>query len=235
MLRLFVPALCLVAALSCEAQTPPKFKASVSPLSPASTSAGLPPGAKSAVEDGLRAFSRGDLQGAELAFRKFLALAPDNPTGLVNLGVVEYRLKHLEDAEKLLKRAVRVKPEAAPAWLALGVVYYEEDRLDAALAELSQAVLLEPKNAQAHNYLGVTVGRKGWNDGAEQELEDAVEIDPDYAEAHFNLALFSLQRSPPAIELARRHYQRALDLGAQRDPAIEKELDQGIAPAAQEK
>jgi len=235
--RLQVLAIYFLAVLACDAQTAPKFKTTVSPLATPSAPAiaGLSAEAKDAVETGLGAFARGDLEKAQEAFRAFLALSPDNPTGLVNLGVVEYRLKHLEEAERLLKRAVRVKPEAAPAWLALGVIYYEADNLDAALAELSQAVFLEPKNARAHNYLGVTVGRKGWNSGAEQEMETAIEIDPDYAEAHFNLALFSLQRSPPAVELARRHYQKALDLGAARDPMIEKELEEGSAAGAQER
>ncbi len=224
----------LLLALLSGARAAPAFHASVFPLSPTygGSMTGISSTAKDAVATGLRAFARGDLEHARTAFVKFLALVPDNPTGLVNLGVVEYRLKHLEEAERLLKRAVRVEPAAATAWLALGVIYYEEDNLDGALAELSQAVLLEPKNAQAHNYLGVTVGRKGWTSGAEQELETAIEIDPNYADAHFNLALFSLQRSPPAVELARRHYQQALDLGAPRDPVLEKELDASGAAAA---
>jgi len=216
-----VAVLCLV--LPCMAQNAPKFRSGVRPLE--TSSAGLSPEAKALIENGLRDFNMGDFERAEKAFRSFLELAPDDPTGLVNLGVAEYRLKHFEDAERLLKRAVRVKPDVAQAWLALGVLYYESDKLDAALAELSQAVLLDPKNARAHNYLGVTIGRKGWTSGAEQELENAIELDPDYAEAHFNLALFSLRRSPPAVELARRHYQKALDLGAPRDPLLEKELE----------
>jgi Flp pilus assembly protein TadD len=119
---------------------------------------------------------------------------------------------------------VRLQPEAAPVWLTLGVLYCDQEKLDAALAALSQAVLLDPKNPRAHNYLGVTVGKKGWYLGAEAELRKAVELDPNYAEAHFNLAIFYLQRDPPAVELARRHYNQALDLGAKPDPLLEKEL-----------
>jgi Tfp pilus assembly protein PilF len=75
-----------------------------------------------------------------------------------------------------------------------------------------------------HQYLGVTIGQKGWYSGAEDEMRKAIEIDPSYAEAHFNLAVFYLQRNPPAIELARRHYERALELGAPPDPDVEKSL-----------
>ncbi len=180
--------------------------------------------AKQAADAALSAFSNGDMLAARKGFKELLALAPDNLTGLVNLGSVEYRLKNSEDAEKLLKRAVRIDPDAAPAWLTLGVIYYDQDKPDAALAALSRAVLLDPKNPRAHNYLAVAIGRKGWFDGAESELQRALELDPDYAEAHFNLAVIYLKRSSPPIELARRHYQKALDLGAARDPLVEKEL-----------
>ena len=108
----------------------------------------------------------------------------------------------------------------------LGVIYYDQNKLDRALAALAQAVLFEPKDARAHHFLGVTIGKKGWYLGAEDEMRKAIELNPDYAEAHFNLAVFYLQRSPPAVELARRHYQKALDLGAAPDPQVEK----GIGP-----
>ena len=55
-------------------------------------------------------------------------------------------------------------------------------------------------------------------------MRKAISLEPEYAEAHFNLAVFYLQRNPPAVELARRHYQRALDLGAAPDPDVAKQL-----------
>ncbi|MEA3188789.1 MAG: hypothetical protein QOD99_2619 [Chthoniobacter sp.] len=180
--------------------------------------------ATAAAQAGLAAFGKDDMKGARIQFQKLLALAPENLTALVNLGSVEYRLHHNEEAEKLLKRAVRLNPDAGLAWLTLGVVYNEQNKSDAALASLSQAVLLEPKNARAHNALAATLWRKGWYLGAEDELKKTVELDPDFADAHFNLALVYLRRTPPAIELARRHYQRARDLGAAADAGIEKQL-----------
>jgi tetratricopeptide (TPR) repeat protein len=184
-----------------------------------------PSEAQKAENAGVKAFQKGDLEAARKDFEKLLQLAPDNLIGLMNLGAVEYRLKLYAAAEKHLKRVVRLQPETAAAWLTLGVLYCDQDKLDAALAALSQAVLLDPKNPRAHNYLGVTVGRKGWYSGAESELQRALELEPDFADAHFNLALFYLQRDPPAIELARRHYARALELGAPPDPLVEKSLE----------
>ncbi len=172
------------------------------------------------------AMTKGDLVSAKKDFQKVLTLAPDNVATTINLGLVAYRQKQYAEAEKLLKKAVRTQPEAGLGWLVLGVIHYDQDKLDAALAALAQAALLEPKNATVHQYLGVTIGKKGWLSGAEDEMRKAIEIDPTYAEAHFNLAVFYLQRNPPAVELARRHYQAALDLGAAPDADVVKGLSE---------
>ena len=189
-----------------------------------SAGATLSPAAKAAAEAGVAAFAKGDFETARKRFRDLLQITPDNLTGLINLGSVEYRLHHLDDAEKLLRHAVHLDPNAALAWQTLGVVYNDQNRLDAALAALAQSIYLDPGNAHAHNFLAVVIEKKGWFDGAESELQRAIELDPDFAEAHFNLALAYLQRTPPAVELARRHYQKALDLGAAPDPLVEQQL-----------
>lgn len=156
---------------------------------------------------------------------KELKADPGNLNAMLELGLLEYHARHLPEAEKVLVRATRAQPESAPAWLALGMVQCDAGKLDAALAALSQAVLLDPRNAKAHAYLGVTVGRKGWLDGAEAELQRALELDETMADAHFNLAVVYLQENPPLVELARRHYQRARDLGAAPDSLVEKQLN----------
>ena len=153
-----------------------------------------------------------------------LAAEPDNVAAVVELGSLDFHTQDFAEAEKHLKRATQVNPESAQAWLTLGVLACETGKLDAALAALSQAVLLEPRNAKAHSYLGVTVGRKGWRDGAEAELQRALELDETLADAHFNLAVVYLQGSPPMVELVRRHYYRALDLGAAPDSLVEKQI-----------
>lgn len=178
------------------------------------------------LKDGITAFGKNEVDKARTAFLKVLELAPDSAAALSNLGVLELRAGNYELAEKHLKKSVRIAPESALAWLNLGILYCDRAELDAALAALSQTVLLDPRNPKARNYLAVTISKKGWLSGAESELRKAISLDPDYAEAHFNLALCSLQQSPPAIELARRHYQKALELGAKPDPLVEKTLNQ---------
>lgn len=185
----------------------------------------LPALARDSAAEAQAAFAKGDLEGAKLAYERMLIVAPDNLLALVNLGVTEFRLGNTQAAEELLKKAVRQKLESAPAWLTLGIIYMDENRLDEALAALSQAVLYDPRNPRARNYLGVVVGRKGWIDAAQAELRKALEIDPYYDEAHYNLAVFYLEEKPPSLELARRHYFLALELGAEPDAQVEKALE----------
>lgn len=184
----------------------------------------VPEIAREAAAEGNAAFARRDYEKARRAYAKVLELVPGNLVGLVNLGMVEFSAGNTSDAEKLLRQAVQTRLETAPAWLMLGILYMDQGRLDEALAALSQATLHDPRNARARNYLGVVIGRKGWLDGAQAELRKAVEIDPAYSDAHYNLAFFYLERKPPLVELARRHYFRAIELGADPDPEVEAEI-----------
>ena len=204
------------------------------PAAPANDGKYVPDFAREAAAEGNAAFKNKDLVRAARAYQKVLDLVPDNLVALINLGVVEFARGNFNESEGLLKRAVQLKLDAAPAWLTLGIMYMDQNRLDEAMAALAQATLYDPRNARARNYLGVVVGRKGWIDGAQAELTRAVELDPSYTDAHFNLAAFYLENKPPSIELARRHYYRAVELGAEPDPDIDKVLKAAPAPSGRE-
>jgi tetratricopeptide (TPR) repeat protein len=182
----------------------------------------VPQALSDAVEEGNAAYARKDYAVARKAYERVLKLDGSNLMGLVNLGLVESALGNKAKAEETLKKAISIRLETAPAWLALGMMYMDEDRSDAALAALSQAALYDPQNARTRNFLGVVIGRRGWIDGAQTELRRAVELDPSYADAHYNLAVFYLQEKTPAIELARRHYFKARELGLEKDNEMEK-------------
>jgi Flp pilus assembly protein TadD len=184
----------------------------------------LTPEARSAIEQGLSEFRDNKFDEAEKTFQKVTEMVPNHPMGWINLGSVEYRLGKFDEAEKSLRKAVHLDPEVAQTWLTLGIVAYNKDEPEAALAALSQAAYLDSNNARAHMYLGVCMRKRGWLDAAEDELRKAVELDPNYPEAQFNLAIIYSERTPPALELARRHYYRALALGAAADPDLEKFL-----------
>jgi hypothetical protein len=81
-----------------------------------------------------------------------------------------------------------------------------------------------PADPRAHNSLAIILKRIGWTNGAEVELQKALDLDPDYTEAHFNLAVMYLERKPPSLEMAGRHYRKARALGAAPDEIVEQQI-----------
>ena len=193
----------------------------------------LSPEARDAAAAGMAAFRSGDFGSAAMRFRRMLALAPEHPVALVNLATAEYQLGNAAEAEQLLRKSLRIKPDAPEVWSKLGIILLTDGRPRAALAALARATELEPRNPRARNYLGTTLAELGWLQGAEAELRRAIELDEGYAEAHFNLALVYLQRNPPPLELARRHYRESLRLGGGPDQLVERRLA-GNPPAPAE-
>ena len=187
-----------------------------------------------AIERGIMEFHDEKFQDAKAEFQKITELAPTHPIGWLNLGSTEFRLGELDQAEAHLKKAVQLEPSAQQGWLTLGIIYYQKNQLDAGMAALSQAIYLNPKDPKAHLYLGILIRKRGWLSGAEDEIRKAIELDESYAEAHFNLAVLYLEREPPAFELARRHYYRALELGAEPDREVAKTLQKAAEENAAE-
>lgn len=179
-----------------------------------------------------KAFSSGNLPLAEQLYGQALSLSPSSPRLLVNLAAVKTRRGKTSESVELTRKALSCDWQNPQAWLLLGMNALESGNDDEALADLMQATQRDNANPRAHNYLGIAAGRKGWNEVSEKELRRAVELDPDYADANFNLAVFYLGRTPPLIEMVRRHYQRALDLGAPHDAALEARLSNAVASPA---
>jgi tetratricopeptide (TPR) repeat protein len=170
------------------------------------------------------AISKRDWKTARKLYLKMLGSEPKNPLTLSNLGAVEYQMGKISEAREHLEGAVRQRPKLAATWLTLGLIYYQEKKLHLALAAMSHAVHERPKDPRARNYFGVIVKALGWADAAESELQKSIELNPNYAEAHFNLAVMYLERRPPALALARRHYDKSQALGAAPDKLVERQL-----------
>lgn len=186
----------------------------------------LPPLTTGLSELASQAFARKDWKSARKYYQQMLEVDPLNALTHANLGAVEQQAGRLKDAQSLFSRAVAINPSLQQTWVALGMVSYENGDLYYALSALGRAIHEDPADARAHNYLAIVLKKLGWLDAAELEMLRAIELNPDYANANFNLALMYLERKPPAIELARRHYERAVALGAAKDELVEEKLNQ---------
>lgn len=184
----------------------------------------VPPEMMAVAKQAKENFDRGKYHAAERQYQELLTKSPNNLYSLSNLGVVYFRTGKLKAAELTLKKAVAIAPKDEFSHTTLGIVYYRQSKFDEALNELTKSLAINPKSAAAHNYLGITASQKGWQEAAEKEMLEAIAVKPDYADAHFNLAVIYATASPPSKELAKRHYAKATELGAEPDASLERLL-----------
>jgi len=156
------------------------------------------------------------------AYQEIINKYPQSIYALSNLGVVRFQQAKYPEAEKALREAIRVAPNDPFSHSVLGIVLVQQEKYDDAIQVLSRAVALDPNDAKTRNYLGISSSRKGLQEAAEQECRKAIELDDSYGDAHFNLAVIYATQTPPAKELAKRHYNRALELGVPKDEELEK-------------
>ena len=182
----------------------------------------VPPELLEQAREAKEQFSRGNYLAAEKTYREMLRTAPNNVYLLSNLGVVLFRRNKLREAEDVLEQATVAAPGDSFSHCTLGTVYYTQGKYDEAIKALGAALAIDPKNHTAHNYLGITASQKGLPGKAVEELKEAVALDPNYTDAIFNLAVVLAMMNPPAKENARRYSERAIELGAKPDSALEK-------------
>lgn len=174
--------------------------------------------AKSARES----YEKGDFDGAATKYDAILKTEPNNIFALSNLGVIRFRQERLGEAETLLNKALDIDPTDAFSRSVLGIIYYKQGSYDEAISELTRSIALDGKAAEPHNYLGITYSQKGYQEAAEKELLKAVELAPNYGDAHFNLAVVYATQNPPSLNLAKKHYKRAVELNIPPDAELEK-------------
>jgi len=161
---------------------------------------------------------------AEVLFQRVSAAAPRNNLALSNLAAVQLELGKFSAAETSIRRALAINPEDAFSLTTLGIIQIKIGQTDAAIQTLLHAIALDATDPAAFNYLGVAYGEKGDRARAIEEIRKAVSLSPDYLEAHFNLAVLHSQGGLSEKPLSKKHYTKALELGASPDSDLEKLL-----------
>jgi len=167
-------------------------------------------------------FDRQDYLQSENTFQEALKISPDDYFALSNIGVVEFQLGKMTEAEGFLKRAAAKSVDSSFALTTLGIVHYRQQKFDDAEKVLKKAITINPQDFTAHNYLGIVLAASGKGKAGEEEIMMSIEINPQYADAHFNLAVIYATGKPPAKMMAKKHYAKAIELGAPPDPTLER-------------
>ena len=190
----------------------------------------LPAGTADLVISAQKHFSNHEFDQAEADYRKILDRDQNNGLALANLATIELQEDKFDAAEKHIKAALAQSPEDAYNLSTLGYLKFRQAKYDEALDALSHAIRIDPNNPETQNYLGVTLSHKGLRMQAETALRKALQLDPNYAPAHNNIAIIYLSQNPSLPQLARWHYQKALDAGQPHNAELEKMLAEKGAP-----
>ena len=185
----------------------------------------LPAGAAPLVAEAQRAFGAGQFDAAEQKYLEVLKMDEKNTVVLANLAAINLQQNHLPQAEERLTAALNIEPADAHLQSLMGILRFRQDKVDEAIDYLSKASVTDPKDSETQNYLGIALSQKGQRGPAENAFRRAIQINPNYAGAHYNLSMAYTTSQPPALELARFHYQKALKLGYPANPAVEKMIN----------
>ena len=161
---------------------------------------------------------------AEKKYQQVVEIDPSNHFALANLAVTQIQAGKLSAAQVALEKALALKKDDIFASVNLANLYCRQGRFDDAIAILERVIPLDSQIAVAHNYLAIALGKKGDIAKAEESFRQSLSIDPNYANAHFNLAVMYANSEPPSLQLAKKHYEKAKDLGAEPDSILERRL-----------
>ena len=163
---------------------------------------------------------QGKLDEAAGALKQAIALRPDLPIVLVELGVTYFEMGQLDRAASVLQSALSLNPDQATARFALGRVRLEQGELEQARGQLAMAAQLNDRLPSIHYYLGLANGKLN-----------------DLGEAHYHFGIHNQREGD--WKSAIFHYQEALrfSLSPDRQQAIRsamKEVQEEIRQTQRE-
>lgn len=135
----------------------------------------------------------GDAQGALAAYRESLAIAPNAPNTLYNLGVTLVGQSKLDEARDVLKKELIARPGHASGHFALARVFEAQNFRAAAILEYLRFLALEPATPRAKiaatnllTLLNLGVKDKGVGKDGKKVIDVAVDTNSRTEEGDFH-------------------------------------------------
>lgn len=123
-----------------------------------------------------------DYRQAIIYYQKALALQPELPLILNNIGYSRYMLGDLDGAEKYYRKAVQNDKSFARAWRNLGLIYARQENYEEAISAFIQVENLH----EAYNDIGYICMLDGRHDISEAFFKRAIKLAPRYYETANN-------------------------------------------------
>jgi predicted TPR repeat methyltransferase len=166
------------------------------------------------IEDALRLaiylHRSGELDDAEVLYKRILDAAPDHPDAHQFLGVLSHQRGDSDAAIDLIEKSIGLDPGKPDRYNNLGNVLLEVERLAEATDAYQHAIALQPEHADAFNNLGAVLRAQGRLDEASAAYLRAIELDPEHVDAHNNFG--NLLSSRGRVKEAVAYYCTAITL-----------------------
>ena len=144
---------------------------------------------KQLLNNGNKAYKRGDLEKATQYYLKAVKYDEQFYLAFYQLGVLEKKMGNSEQAIAYFNKAIFIKPDFHKAWFTLGTSYEADNNLDSAIVKYNKAIELDPGYKKAYSNLGNIYTVTGEYDLAKDLLLTAIQIDPTYADAYLRLGV----------------------------------------------
>ena len=107
-----------------------------------------PPKARSEMEKGLEAFSKGDLKKAEEKLQKAVEIYPKYARAWDNLGVVRMRESNREGAREAFQKSIESDDKFTPGYLNLARLNMLENKIPEAVDLIKKGLAVDPNNVE---------------------------------------------------------------------------------------
>ena len=136
--------------------------------------AGVPKEAVDNYKAAAKSAQSGNSKKAVEQLNAALAIHPEFPLALSDLGVQYLKLGQMEKLAQTMESLLKLSPNDAHAHLNLGISLYNQKKFPEAEGQLRSAVELNSADPAAHYYLGMTLIASKQYEEAEKELELAI-------------------------------------------------------------
>jgi protein O-GlcNAc transferase len=142
-----------------------------------------------AIQSAFEHYRAGNLQNAEILFKKILQKKPHHFDSLHCLGVIYSRIRNYDISIQYFKRALHINSNIPELHFHLGIAFQANGRHDEAIPCYQNALRLKPDSADACYNLGIAFQAKGRFDEAIPCYQNALRLKPDSADACYNLGI----------------------------------------------
>lgn len=144
------------------------------------------------------------------AYRKVLAIDPDNLSAQFNAAIEFFRQQEYDQAVVHFIRVLQLDPTVAQAHFNLGLIYSIQEKIPQSINEFKKAVHYNPSYEKAHLYLANAFKKNAQFEEAISAYNHLLDLNPYHFDALTSLARSYNERQDriPAIE----HFEKALTI-----------------------